>query len=213
MMNEDFRIDGLVADLRPVRRLRPARGFALVTAATLGVVAVVAVAAGLRPDVAALAPDPLVVLRSAALVLLGVATLHAATAAARPSIGEHRHGWRWALAAIGLFPLTAAILTLAGAPTPHEMLSAPMIASCLVISLSSAAAILAVLLAWLRSGAVTDPHRAGWLSGLAAGGLGSFAYSLHCPSTSIEYFAVWYGLAIAISAGLGRLVAPPLLRW
>ena len=66
---------------------------------------------------------------------------------------------------------------------------------------------------WLRQGAVTDLRRAGWLVGLGAGAFGTFAYSLHCPSDSVHYIALWYSLALALCAAIGRLAVPRLLRW
>lgn len=66
---------------------------------------------------------------------------------------------------------------------------------------------------WLRRGAVIDLARAGWLVGLAAGAFGTLAYCLHCPSASIHYIALWYSLAAALCAVVGRLSVPRLLRW
>ena len=65
----------------------------------------------------------------------------------------------------------------------------------------------------LRRGAPTSPERAGWLTGLAAGGLGAFAYSFHCPDNSIIYIGFWYSLAVGICAVLGRMLLPRLIRW
>jgi hypothetical protein len=65
----------------------------------------------------------------------------------------------------------------------------------------------------LRKGAPTYPERAGWLTGIAAGGLGAFAYNLHCPFNNIVYIGLWYSLALVICALVGRLVVPHLIRW
>ncbi len=48
----------------------------------------------------------------------------------------------------------------------------------------------------LRRGAPTSPARAGWLTGIAAGGLGAFAYNLHCPFNNVIYIGLWYTLAV-----------------
>ena len=129
--------------------------------------------------------------------------------------GAHssRDGWRWALAAALLFPATSLALVLGGTPFPDGVLHASSAPWCLGISLASALTIGSMLTAWLRRGAVTELNRAGWLTGLAAGGLGTFVYNLGCARNSVHYVALWYGLAVGISAVAGRLLVPRALRW
>lgn len=209
-------IDALVADLRPIRRFRPAHGIGLALAATAMAVLAVAAMTGLRDDVIALTPDPMVVLRAGALLLLGVPTLAALAVSARPGTRSHggwTGGWGWAVAAAGLFPLASALTLARGEDLPAETFDPALIRSCLTISLTSALAVFGTIVAWLRQGAVTNLPRAGWLVGLASGGLGTFAYSLHCPSTSLHYIAIWYGFAVIAAALFGRLAVPILIRW
>lgn len=206
-------IDALVADLKPVRRLNPRDGVVWVAAATIAVVLFVAVTLGLRPDVMAMRPNEMVMLRSGALLLLGVAALHAAVVSARPAIGRRPEGWRWALAAAALFPVASLALMVRGERIPDAVLYAPSAPWCLGVSLVSAVAIGGVLVRWLRKGAVTNPRRSGLLTGLAAGAFGLFAYNLHCSSTGVHYIAIWYSLTILLAALAGRLIVPPLLRW
>ncbi|MBX7481049.1 NrsF family protein [Qipengyuania qiaonensis] len=206
-------IDSLVADLAPVRRAKARTGLLVVAAATLLAFAVTAPIFGLRPDVAALHPSEIVLLRSGALLLMGVAAAWAVIASSSPGVGSRRDGWRWTVAAALLFPVTSLALVLGGTPFPTWIFSASSAAWCLGISLTSALAIGSALTAWLRRGAVTEPDRAGWLTGLAAGALGTFVYNLGCSSSSVHYAALWYGLAVVISAVVGRLVVPRNLRW
>lgn len=206
-------IDALVADLSPVRRLSGVRAAALLTGMTGAAVFVTAAVVGLRSDVMMLRPSEIVVLRSAALLLLGIAAASAVIASARPSIGGRRGEWRWALATAALFPAASLLLTLNSGTIPTDALFGANPLACLTISIAAALAIGGSLVGWLRRGAVTELTRGGWLVGLAAGALGTFAYSLHCPSTSVHYIGAWYSLAIAISAGIGRLTVPSLLRW
>jgi hypothetical protein len=65
----------------------------------------------------------------------------------------------------------------------------------------------------LRRGAPTSINLAGWVTGIAAGGMGAFAYNLHCPINSIIYIGFWYTIVIGICAVAGRLVIPRLIRW
>jgi hypothetical protein len=65
----------------------------------------------------------------------------------------------------------------------------------------------------LRRGAPVSSERAGWLTGVASGALGAFAYNFHCPFNSLIYIGFWYTLAVGICAVIGRLVVPRLIRW
>lgn len=206
-------IDSLVADLTPVRRIRKRSGLLIVAAATLLAVTLNVPIFGLRPDIIALRPAEIVLLRSGVLLLIGISASLAVITSASPSVGARRDGWRWALGAGLLFPVTSLVLTLGGAPYPTEILDTRSVAYCLGISLASALAIGGIISGWLRRGAVTELRRAGWLTGLAAGALGTFVYNLGCPSDSVHYVALWYGLSLGAAAIIGRLTVPHLLRW
>lgn len=216
-MSTRIDIDALVADLKPVRRVRPINGLALVA----GAVAVTAVAVilryGVRPDILEGAPHPMAVIRSGMLALLGMATAIAATAAARPAVGQGQNGWGWALAATALLPVAAIILyayhRLTGMPFQPGSFAFAYAPWCLGIGCAGALFIGSVLTLWLRRGAATALNRAGWLVGLASGSFGAFAYSLHCPSNSIYYVGIFYTGVVAISALVGRMVVPRLIRW
>lgn len=206
-------IEDLVADLQPVRRQSARVGFLLIAGGMVVALLATGFGFGFRPDVLALRPAEIVLLRSGALLLVGLASAVAVIASARPGVGSRREGWRWALAAAALFPLTSLALTLSGQAFPTWILTSRSAAYCVGISLAAALVIGAPLVLWLRRGAVTERTRAGWLTGLTAGALGVFVYSLACPSTTIHYAAVWYTLTVAAAALLGRLIVPRLLRW
>ncbi len=206
-------IEALVADLRPVRRVEPRHGLAVVLVATAVVVGVVWLVFGLRADILAGTPHPMVLLRAGTLLLLGIAALVAVLAAARPGVGRASTGWRWALAAALLFPVTSIVVSLLNGGFPPSDLHASSGPWCLKISGASGLLIGGALTLWLRQGAPTSPDRAGWLVGLAAGSFGAFAYSLHCPSVTVTYVGLWYTAAVALCALVGRLTAPRLIRW
>ena len=65
----------------------------------------------------------------------------------------------------------------------------------------------------LPAGAPTNDARAGGAAGLVAGGLSATACALSCVDDSLPSIALWYGLAIAICAGLGAKLGSRLLRW
>jgi hypothetical protein len=216
-MTAPFDIDALVADLKPVRRIRPREGLAIVAGGLAILIALVGLRYGFRPDLLAGEPHPMVIIRGGMLALLGIATASAATAAARPAVGQGQNGWIWALAGAALLPLAATLLyayhLASGAPFPPGAFDFQYARYCLGIGLLGAAGIGTALTLWLHQGAPTALDRAGWLVGIASGSFGVFAYSLHCPSDSIYYVGIFYTTVVAISAVIGRLVVPKLLRW
>jgi hypothetical protein len=216
-MSSEFSLDSLVADLKPVRRIKPIEGLALVAGATAIIASIIILRYGLRLDIADGAPQPMVVIRSGMLILLGTATAFAATAAARPAVKPSQNGWGWALAAAALLPLAALILffyhSLTGMPFQPGAFDFRYAPWCLGLGCGGALFMGSVLTAWLRKGAPTALNRAGWLVGLASGSFGAFAYSLHCPSNSIYYVGIFYTAVVAISAMIGRLIVPAAIRW
>lgn len=212
-MKSDFSIDALVTELAPVRPLAPREAWVAVAGATAVMTGVIAAGYGLRSDILAGAPDPIVVIRAGILLLLGIASTIAVTTSARPAIGQVSHGWRWALAAAALFPVTSMGLALAAGAFPMAVVKASSGPYCLALSGASAVLIGGLLVAWLRRGAPTAIDRVSWLTGLAAGSFGTFAYSLHCPSDTVHYIGLWYTLSIALIAGLARIIVPRLIRW
>ena len=216
-MSVSMTIDALVADLKPVKPISPRHGASVTLAATMLALIGVFAIYGFRPDILAIVPDPIVVIRAGLLVLLGLATTIATTQAARPSIGPSQNGWLWALAATLMLPFAMVLIfgmhMVTGEPFKPGAMDFGYAPHCLGISLTSALIIGTGLTLWLRRGAPTAIARAGWLVGLASGSLGTFAYSLHCPSNSIFYVGIFYSMAVAVSAVAGRLIVPRFIRW
>jgi hypothetical protein len=212
-MGTNFNLDQLISDLRPVRRLKSWHAMVLTLVATLIAASLVIGVYGLRADLARGEVHPMVLLRSGMLLLMGVATTLATISAGQPAIGRTSNGWRWTLAAAGLFPLSALLLAGLRAPVTMAELHPAIGMYCLQISIASAVLIGGALTLWLRQGAPTLLNQAGWLTGLAAGSLGTFAFSLHCPETGIYYIGLWYSAAVAVSAVIGRLIVPSFIRW
>lgn len=205
-------IDGLVDELEPVKTIKPTAGLLVVGGLTVVAMAAVATILGVRNDLAMGMADEMFFLRSGILLMLGLATAFAAVNLARPGVGNLNRGWVWALATAALFPLTAVIMSFINTP-PVEALRPSQGMLCLSVSLMSAVGIGGGLTMWLRQGAPTSPERAGWLVGIAAGALGAAAYNIFCPFNDIYYIGLWFTLPVLISAGVGRLVVPKLIRW
>ena len=205
-------IEGLVEELEPVRALKPKSGLAIVGGLTLVAGLIVATALGVRDDLMTGMADAMFFLRSGVLLMLGIATPITAVNMARPGVGKLSRGWIWALITAALFPLTAAIMSAIAMP-PVEALRPTEGLKCLTVSGIAALVIGSGLTLWLRRGAPTSPERAGWLVGLAAGALGAAAYNLHCPFNDIYYIGLWFTIPVLLSAIVGRLLVPRLIRW
>ena len=205
-------IEGLVEELEPVRTLKPKSGLAIVGGITLLAGLIVATALGVRDDLMMGMADAMFFLRSGVLLMLGIATAITVVNMARPGVGKLSRGWIWALITAALFPLTAAIMSAIAMP-PVEALRPMEGLKCLTVSGIAALAIGSGLTLWLRQGAPTSPERAGWLTGLAAGALGAATYNLHCPFNDIYYIGLWFTIPVLLSAIVGRLLVPRLIRW
>ena len=200
-------IEGLVEELEPVRTLKPKSGLAIV-----GIITLIAATLGVRNDLMIGMADEMFFLRSGMLLMLGIATAMTVVNMARPGVGKLSRGWIWALITAALFPLTAAIMSAINMP-PVEALRPMEGLKCLTVSGIAALAIGGGLTLWLRQGAPTSPERAGWLVGIASGALGAAAYNIHCPFNDIYYVGLWFTIPVIVSAIIGRLVVPHLIRW
>ena len=211
-MTREFDFAALVNDLEPVAALNPRRPLILAAAITGVMLAIVALMRGVRADVMAGQPDAMFLIRSGILLLLGGGTAHAVLDMASPAVGKPQISWQIALAAAFLFPIAALIVAMTG-DMGNSTTAMYSVGQCLMFSAFGAVATAVPMILHLRRGAPTSPARAGWLVGIASGGLGAFAYSLHCPFNSIVYIGLWYTLAVGGCAVVGRLIVPRLIRW
>lgn len=211
-MSKKYDIAALVEDLEPVRSLSPRRPLIAAAAITAAVLSVIAITKGVRPDVLAGRPDAMFLIRSGILLLLGGGTAHAVLGMASPAVGKTQMSWQMALAAAFLFPIAALIVAMTG-DVGNAMTEMYTVGQCLMFSAIGAFATAIPMVVHLRRGAPTSAARAGWLVGVASGGLGAFAYNLHCPFNSIVYIGMWYTLAVGVCAVAGRLIVPSLIRW
>ena len=211
-MTREFDIAALVDDLEPVNALTPRRPLMIAAAITVAMLMAVVLMIGVRADVMAGQPDAMFLIRSGTLLLLGGGTAHAVLSMASPAVGKPQMSWQMALAAAFLFPIAALIVAMTG-DMGNAMAEMNSVGQCLMFSAIGGAATAVPMILHLRQDAPTSPARAGWLVGIASGGLGAFAYNLHCPFNSIVYIGLWYTLAVGICAVVGRLTVPRLIRW
>lgn len=214
--SDAFDIGKLVEDLRPVSPLRLRDGMALALALALVAAILVSQTLGVRADLMAGEPHQMFFMRLGTLLIVGLAACYAAVASARPAVGSGRAQrlLPFAPLAVGaLFPIAALATISRGLVDPMVELRPLIGLECLSVSGLSALGVGTALTLWLRRGAPTSPERSGWLVGLAAGGLGTAAYSIACPFNNIAYVGTWFPMAVALCAVTGRLIVPRLLRW
>lgn len=201
-------LDNLVAELVPVTSMRPHTAIARTTAAVLVTIAALALMLGLRSHI-----STLFLLGSGLFMLLGAAAAWTVIASAKPQVGIIHTGWIWAAAMAALLPATTLVMGLPQvssawhASDPHEGIL------CLGMGVVCGLASAAVLVAWLKRGAPTSPERSGLITGIAAGSLGMFAFSLSCPEDGLYHIGLWHSLSVVVSGLLGRFVVPRLIRW
>ena len=212
MPQNDFDIAALVGELHPVRPVNT--GVMLAVSGVIMCTAMIAIVAlaGARADLVTGAPDPMLLIRTGILALLGFGTAYSVLAMAKPSVGRSHNGWKTAIAAAMIFPVGGII---AAATGDNAYATAPVTAGmeCLFYSLAGGSAAAVPMVMALRKGAPTSPLRAGWLVGVAAGGLGALAYNFHCPFDSLTYTGLYYTVVVGICAAAGRLIVPRLIRW
>jgi len=166
---------------------------------------------GLRPDLDRAVALPMTWLKSALPFALAVLAMVQAVASARP--GAHLRLWTLALPAAIAAMLVLYRLTTATEDQVLPEMVGQTAAACLlsVTALSVVPVTLGLLL--LRRGAPTRPGLTGACLGIATAAAVASGYALHCTEDSPLFFVLWYGLAIAITAGLAALAGRRFLRW
>lgn len=213
-MDNEQLIRALLKDHRPVSRT----AFALRLWASTGVGLTAAIGLsvayiGLRPDIVpALATFPFW-MKWVYVALLGLGALLGIHAAARPDAGKLPWLWLIAVPVAGMAAL-AIVQAWRAPPGAWSMLwMGQSWDSCPLTIAALSVPIFACLTFAFRKFAPVRLRLAGFLAGLASGGLSAFAYALHCPETSAVFVAIWYSAGVAIPAIVGALVGPRLLRW
>lgn len=209
----DTLIAELAAGLTPVRPMRHWHGVGLALASLAVAMAAVIIFTGLRADVLAGSPNPLVLLSIGLFLVLGIATSVAVVTMSRPKVGNDHGGWVWATAMAALLPVTAILFALGGQTGWLTSDGALHGLDCLVPGSAFGLLTFAALITWLRHGAPTSLERAGLVTGIASGSFGIFAYSLHCNVNDIVHIGIWHGGVVVLSAFAGRFVVPHLVRW
>lgn len=168
---------------------------------------------GLNPQMDQMAVHPAFVTKMLWLTALMGFSLYGLFRLARPGVsaGHSVLGIGLALLAMVSLGLVQLLQTDSGNRTAQWMGGSWQVCSVSILGLSLP--VLAALLWALRQLAPTRPALTGAVAGVLAGSLATSIYSLHCPETSLTFFAIWYVGGLALVTGLGAVVGTRLLRW
>ena len=168
---------------------------------------------GLNPQMDEMALHPAFLTKMLWLAALMVFSLYGLFRLARPGVGAGHTLWGIGLALLAMFSLGLLqyLQTESGDQTAQWMGGSWQVCSVSITALSLP--VLGALLWALRQLAPTRPVLTGAVAGMLAGSLAASIYSLHCPETSLTFFAVWYVAGMALATGLGALLGGRWLRW
>lgn len=202
----------LADELEPVRPLRMRDGLALVMVATVLTIATIALWPGLWSGPAEGQAAAIFFIANGLIALVGFASVRTVVRMAAPRVGVRQDGLRWLLAALAILPVTALLLVALEGPVGKHHHAADGL-TCFIAGTASGIGVAAALVFWLRRGAPVAPYVAGFYTGVAAGAVGSFTHGLSCPFDTIGHLGIWHVAPVAVSAALGRLSVPALIRW
>lgn len=210
-------IAALTQDLAPVQRVKPRDGAALIAFATI-VAGVASIAVfdfwtGMLTGAASV----FFWIVNGLLALVGASATAALVSSALPRVGSRGNAPYWSAAMLAVLPV-AAIITLLSVEAGHDhgvSLSDPgfWYWECTAYGLVAGALVAVAAVLFLRRGAPVSLERAGWLTGLASGSLGSIAYGITCPLDTVTHVGIWHAAPVAVAALVCRAVVPRLIRW
>ncbi len=209
-------IDELVGNLAPAPPMPLARRLAtgVLVGAVLAAGAMLAWL-GINPEMPTMMLSPMFWMKFAYGAALGLAGLMAAARLARP--GGHWGRWPWLALAAVLALLAGGAWRLWMAPAPAPVRGAMVMGETALVCpwlIAILSVPVAAGLVWaMRGMAPVQLRRAGAAVGLAAGGIATMVYTLHCPESAVPFIAIWYTLGMMLSAVAGWLLGPRLLRW
>jgi hypothetical protein len=204
----------LATRVEPVDRTLIARRCAwALGVGTLAALALTVGALHLNPSLSRYLHLPMFWAREIYCIALAVAGFFAVARLARPGV---RLSWvrlGVMVPVLGMWVLAAIALQATPSQDRGRMILGESAAKCpFLITLIAVPVFIAYL--WiLRSYAPTHLRLAGAAAGFAAGSLGAFVYSLHCPELAAPFIGVWYLLGMLLPMTIGASLGPRFLRW
>lgn len=216
--NREDLIAALTEDLTPVKRVDPRQGALLIGFAALVASAISIAVFEFWTGMINGQASGFFWITNGLLLGLGAASTAALVASALPRVGARANAPWWSAAMLAVVPV-AALLTLLPIEAGHDHTAGtfadPVLWywECAAYGLVAALLVATASVLFLRRGAPVSMERAGWLTGLASGALGSVAYGVTCPLDTIAHVGIVHVAPVAVAAVIGRFVVPPLIRW
>lgn len=205
-------IASLSEDIAPVRRVKPEHGALAIGAATL-IAGLISIAIfGFWTGMIAGEASGYFWITNGLLTVLGAASTAAVVATALPRVGARANAAIWSAAMIGVLPV-AGLLSVLSTFTARRASPVEWYWECALYGLIAGLLVAAAAIAFLRRGAPVSLERAGWMTGIASGSLGSLAYGITCPLDTVSHVGIVHVAPVAIAAVIGRFVVPRLIRW
>jgi hypothetical protein len=206
-------IDGLADGMVrvPAKQLERRLGLVLAGGA-LVVLALVVGVLGLRPDLTLAMSDSRFWTKLIYTSALAMIALAGAQRLARPEVTGIRLAY-FAVPVAVLATLAVAELSSATSAQRQILIFGDTWRECSLLVAAYSLPLLAVLLRLFAGFAPQRPRLTGSVVGLAAGATSATLYSLHCPEMAMTFVLLWYSVGIALTAMVGALVGPRVLRW
>lgn len=212
-MKTDDLVAMLAAGAAPVEPgATPRRYAAALGWGAFGATLLMAIALGVRADLAAAARLPMFWMKLAFPACLAAGALFAATRLSRPGVSLGRVDAALAAPVLAMWLLAAFVLASASGEREALIFGATWNVCPLLVAMLSLPVLVAALWA-MRGLAPTRLAAAGAAAGLLAGAVGALIYALHCPEMEAPFLAIWYLLGMLIPTAAGALIGPHLLRW
>jgi hypothetical protein len=213
-MNTDELVALLAKGAGPVGPGAARRRFAMALGwGVSGSALAMAIALGVRPDIAEVLLLPMFWIKLAFPALVAVTALLAAMRLARPGVRLGRMPGMLAALFAAVWALGSFALLNAAPDERIYLVFGDTWIECLVgVPLLSIPVFIAAMWA-MKDLAPTSPGLAGGAAGLLAGGVSAAVYALHCPELEAPFIAIWYVLGIFIPTVAGAAIGSCLLRW
>lgn len=202
----------LTEEVTPVRRVKAAHGALSISGATLLAGLASIALFGFWTGMITGQASGYFWITNGLLTILGAASTAAVVAAAMPRVGSRTNAAMWGAAMVGVLPV-AGLLSVLSTITARR--AGPMMWEwqCTAFGLLAGLVVATAAVHFLRRGAPVSIERAGLMTGIASGSLGSLAYGITCPMDTVSHLGIMHVLPVAIAAVVGRLVVPRLIRW
>lgn len=212
-MSSETLIADLSSDLAPVRPRSMLREGGLILALGVAELVLFQALGAMRPDMHHMGGSPFLMWRVGSLGLLAVVACVLAIRSFAPT-AQPRRGLMLACTVAALSIVGGAFVTPEGAAGRAllERIDPAGGIGCALSIFVLSLPVVALLGAFMRRAAPTQPRLSALASGLAAGACGAFVFAFCCPFNDPLYVVVWYSVGCAAVAGVARWRLPRHFR-